>query len=60
MQASMFSEKLYTCTPPFCFICPFLFVQLPSEDRDLLWTASEDVAEDVFLFFLRQGPQIDQ
>lgn len=35
-------------------------MQLLSEDRDLLWTASEDVWEDVFFFFLRQGPQHDQ
>lgn len=43
------------------FYLSFLFVQFLSEDRDLLWTASEDVWEDVFFFFfLRQGPQHDQ
>lgn len=60
IQASLLAEKIYTSFPPFCFICLFLFVQLLSEDRDLLWTASEDVWEDVFFFFLRQGPQHDQ
>ncbi len=37
------------------FHLSFLFVQLLSEDRDLLWTASEDVWEDVF-FLLKTRP----
>lgn len=64
IQASMFAEKIYTSIPPFCFICPFYLCSSSVKTgtsfgqhlKMLMWRWRVDV----FLFFLRQGPQHDQ